>query len=69
MALGHYYLKGIPNSTITADTSRALEMFAYAAFYFGEADAQWFAKQPAASGALVPVLATKGECRGEAVCG
>ena len=41
VALGHYYLKGIPNSAIAADASRAREMFAYAASYFGDADAQY----------------------------
>jgi Sel1 repeat len=39
--LGQYYLKGIPNSTIAADAGRAREMFAYAASYFGDADAQY----------------------------
>src|SRR5260370_20295292 len=41
VALGHYYLKGIPSSTIAADAGRAREMFAYAASYFGDADAQY----------------------------
>jgi uncharacterized protein len=41
VALGHYYLKGIPNTAIVADAGRAREMFAYAASYFGDADAQY----------------------------
>ena len=41
VALGHYYLNGIPNSKIKADTDRAREMFSYAASYFGNADAQY----------------------------
>ena len=41
MALGHYYLKGIPNTAIVPDASRAREMFSYAASYFGDADAQY----------------------------
>ncbi len=41
MALGHYYLKGIPNSTVAPDAERARDMFAYAASYFGDADAQY----------------------------
>ena len=41
VALGRYYLAGIPNSKITSDPERAREMFSYAASYFGNADAQY----------------------------
>ncbi|MBR0716178.1 tetratricopeptide repeat protein [Bradyrhizobium liaoningense] len=41
IALGRYYLSGIPNSKIKADQERAREMFSYAASYFGNADAQY----------------------------
>jgi uncharacterized protein len=41
VALGRYYLNGIPNSKITSDPERAREMFSYAASYFGNADAQY----------------------------
>src|SRR5215472_3096601 len=41
VALGHYYLTGIPNSKITPDRARARDMFGYAATYFGDADAQY----------------------------
>ena len=41
VALGRYYLNGIPNSKIKADSERAREMFSYAASYFGNADAQY----------------------------
>ncbi|MGF6433288.1 tetratricopeptide repeat protein [Bradyrhizobium elkanii] len=41
VALGRYYLSGIPNSKVKADTERAREMFSYAASYFGNADAQY----------------------------
>ena len=41
VALGRYYLDGIPNSRVKADTDRAREMFSYAASYFGNADAQY----------------------------
>jgi TPR repeat protein len=41
VALGRYYLNGIPNSKIKPDTDRAREMFSYAASYFGNADAQY----------------------------
>ena len=40
VALGHYYLDGIPKS-VKPDPVRAREMFAYAASYFGDADAQY----------------------------
>jgi TPR repeat protein len=41
VALGRYYLNGIPNSKIKVDRERAREMFSYAASYFGNADAQY----------------------------
>jgi len=41
VALGRYYLHGIPNSKIAQDLDRAREMFSYAASYFGNADAQY----------------------------
>ena len=41
VALGRYYLAGIPNSKVKADPDRAREMFSYAASYFGNADAQY----------------------------
>ena len=41
VALGGYYLLGIPNSNIKPDAVRAREMFAYAASYFGDPDAQY----------------------------
>jgi TPR repeat protein len=41
VALGQYYLEGIPKSAIKKDPDRAREMFSYAASYFGDADAQY----------------------------
>lgn len=41
VALGQYYLEGIPNSEVKRDPARARAMFAYAASYFGDADAQY----------------------------
>jgi TPR repeat protein len=41
VALGRYYLSGIPNTKIKVDADRAREMFSYAASYFGDADAQY----------------------------
>jgi hypothetical protein len=42
VALGNYYLDGVPNSPIKADPERAREMFGYAASYFGDPDAQYY---------------------------
>jgi exopolysaccharide production negative regulator len=77
VALGHYYLKGIPNSVV-ADASRAAEMFAYAASYFGDADAQYqlgrlylegTPSDPRQAARWFQLAATKGDCRAEAVLG
>jgi uncharacterized protein len=42
VALGQYYLEGIPESPVKADPVRAHEMFSYAASYFGDPDAQYY---------------------------
>jgi len=41
VALGRYYLEGIPDTRVKADPERAREMFSYAASYFGNAEAQY----------------------------
>ncbi|MEP9377632.1 tetratricopeptide repeat protein [Aquabacter sp. CN5-332] len=41
VALGGYYLAGIPNSNVRRDPSRARDMYSYAASYFGDPDAQF----------------------------
>src|SRR3989304_5611873 len=41
VALGHYYFEGIPKTRIERDPKRAREMFAYAASYFRDPDAQY----------------------------
>jgi hypothetical protein len=41
VALGGYYVSGIPNSQVKPDPSRARDLFAFAASYFGDADAQY----------------------------
>ena len=78
VALGHYYLKGIPNSTVAPDAARAREMFAYAASYFGDADAQYqlgrlyldsTPSDPHQAARWFQLAATKGDCRAEAVLG
>jgi uncharacterized protein len=76
--LGHYYLKGIPNTTITRDPVRARAMFAYAASYFGDADAQYqlgrlyldgSPSDPRQAARWFQLAAMKGDCRAEAVLG
>ncbi len=42
VALGHYYLDGIPKTAVKADPERAREMFNYAASYFRDPDAQYY---------------------------
>jgi uncharacterized protein len=78
VALGHYYLKGIPNSAITPDAGRARELFFYAASYFGDADAQYqlgrlyldgSPTDPHQAARWLQLAATKGDCRAEAVLG
>jgi uncharacterized protein len=78
VALGHYYLKGIPNSAVVADAARAGEMFGYAASYFGDADAQYqlgrlyldgTPSDPHQAARWLQLAATKGDCRAEAVLG
>ncbi|MFD1330936.1 tetratricopeptide repeat protein [Methylopila musalis] len=41
VALGNYYLDGIPDSPVGPNATRAREMFSYAASYFGDPDAQY----------------------------
>ena len=78
VALGHYYLKGIPNSTVAPDAVRAWDMFAHAASYFGDADAQYqlgrlyldgSPSDPRQAARWFQLAATKGDCRAEAVLG
>jgi TPR repeat protein len=78
VALGHYYQNGIPNSRIKPDPARARDMFAYAATYFGDADAQYqlgrlyldeTPSDPHQAARWFQLAATKGQCRAEAVLG
>jgi hypothetical protein len=41
VALGQYYLKGIPNTSVKANAVRARQLFSHAASYYGNADAQF----------------------------
>ena len=78
VALGRYYLNGIPNSKVKADPDRAREMFSYAASYFGNADAQYdlarlylesTPSDPHEAARWFQLAANKGQCRAEAVLG
>jgi len=78
VALGRYYLTGIPNSTVVPNAARAKEMFGYAASYFGDADAQYqlgrlyldgTPSDPHQAARWFQLAATKGDCRAEAVLG
>jgi TPR repeat protein len=41
VTLGGYYLTGIPNSAVKSNPAHARDLFAYAASYFGDAEAQY----------------------------
>ena len=78
VALGRYYLSGIPNSTIKPDPARARQMFAYAASYFGNADAQYELGRMYLNATPSDVheaarwfqlAASKGHCRAQAALG
>jgi exopolysaccharide production negative regulator len=78
VALGNYYLTGIPNSRVKANAARARRMFAYAASYFGDADAQYQLgrlyldgkpSDPRQAARWFQLAATKGHCRAEAALG
>jgi uncharacterized protein len=80
VALGRYYLDGIPNSKIKSDPERAREMFSYAASYFGNADAQYDLARLYINGIGIPrdlrygarwlgLAAQKGQHRAQAMLG
>jgi TPR repeat protein len=80
VALGHYYLDGIPKSVVQRDPVRAREMFAYAASYFGDADAQYnlgrlyldgvgAPQDPKQAARWLHASAQKGQVQGQALLG
>jgi uncharacterized protein len=80
VSLGTYYLDGIPHSDIKADPEHAREMFAYAASYFGDRDAQYQLARLYLDGTGVPrdpriaarwlnLAADKGQHEAQAVLG
>jgi TPR repeat protein len=80
VALGNYYLDGIPNSPVKVDKPRARDMFQYAASYFGDADAQYHLARMLLDGSAGPrdarqaarwlgLAANKGQVQAQAVLG
>jgi TPR repeat protein len=80
VALGQYFLAGIPNSAIKRDPERAREMFAYAASYFRDPDAQYHLARLYLDGVGAPhdprtaarwfgLSAHKGLCKSQAMLG
>jgi TPR repeat protein len=80
VALGHYYLDGIPKTAVKADPERAREMFGYAASYFRDPDAQYYLARLYLDGNGVPadprqaarwfgLSAQKGQCQAQAMLG
>ena len=80
VALGHYYLDGIPKTAIKRDPDRAREMFGYAASYFRDPDAQYYLARLYLDGAGAPhdprqaarwfgLSAQKGQCQAQAMLG
>jgi TPR repeat protein len=80
VALGQYYLEGIPQTAIKRDPVRAREMFGYAASYFRDADAQYnlgrlylegvgAPKDPKIAARWFRLSAKKGQARAQAMLG
>jgi TPR repeat protein len=80
VALGCYYLDGIPNSKIQADPEEARNRFFYAASYFGDPDAQYHLARTMLDGVGGPrvpqqavkwlsLSASKGQYQAQAVLG
>ncbi len=80
VALGHYYLAGIPNTKVKAEPERARQMFDYAASYFRDAEAQYYLARLYLNGTGAPhdprtaarwfgLSAQKGMCQAQAMLG
>jgi exopolysaccharide production negative regulator len=80
VALGQYYLQGIPDTEVKKDPDRAREMFAYAASYFRDPDAQYYLARLYLDGVGAPhdprtaarwfgLSAHKGLCKSQAMLG
>ena len=80
VALGRYYLEGIPNSDVKRDPRHARELFTYAASYFGDRDAQYnlarlyldgigAPRDPLMAARWFRLSAQKGQCEAQAMLG
>lgn len=80
VALGNYHLEGIPNTEVKSDPRRALQLFRYAATYFGDADAQYYLaklyldgrgsqKDPRTAARWLYSAANKGQYQAQALLG
>lgn len=80
VALGHYYLDGIPNSSIDPNPERARRMFYHAASYFGDPEAQYqlatlyvdgqgVARDPKRAVPWLTLAANKGHYKSQALLG
>jgi hypothetical protein len=80
VALGNYHLDGIPNTEVKSDPRRALQLFRYAATYFGDADAQYYLaklyldgrgaqKDPRTAARWLYSAANKGQYQAQALLG
>jgi exopolysaccharide production negative regulator len=80
VALGQYYMQGIPNTEVKKDPERAREMFSYAASYFRDPEAQYYLARLYLDGVGAPhdprtaarwfgLSAHKGLCKAQAMLG
>jgi TPR repeat protein len=80
VALGRYYLTGIPNTPVKRDPEHAREMFGYAASYFRDPEAQYYLARLYLDGVGAPhdprtaarwfgLSAHKGLCKAQAMLG
>ena len=80
VALGRYYLEGIPHSDVKRDPERARQILSYAASYFRDPDAQYLLARLYLDGKGAPhdprtaarwfrLSAQKGQCQAQAMLG
>jgi uncharacterized protein len=80
VALGQYYLAGIPDTEVKKDPDRAREMFSYAASYFRDPEAQYYLarlyldgigtqRDPRTAARWLGLSAHKGLCKSQATLG
>jgi uncharacterized protein len=80
VALGSYFLNGIPNSPVKPNPPRARDLYAYAASYFGDAEAQYRlgrmllegqggARDPWQAARWLKLAADKGHAQAQALLG